>query len=241
MSISRPEDLDVYAIARKRRAVVHAQPYEGLDGSLVVGTRFAFIGYRETILEPGRIRFTIAHELGHLELHTSISQAIACTAGDIVAYRGSGMEQEANAFAAELLMPTAMLAEALKFASPTLQEAKKVAQRYGTSLTAASIRLVELIQYPAILIASDENIVRWVVKNSKANPYYTVQKGDTLHDDALAWNCLTELDEVEAPEEVPSGVWFGHDRDSYRLQVWEQSAILGSYGLVLTMLSLQEL
>jgi Zn-dependent peptidase ImmA (M78 family) len=121
------------------------QAYKGLDGSLMRSGRHGIIGYRRDIPEPGRIAFTIAHELGHWELHPNHSQAIACTAGDIAAYKGTGIEQEANAFAAELLMPTPMLAQSLRYASATIQKAAEVASTYGTSLTAAVIRVVELI------------------------------------------------------------------------------------------------
>jgi hypothetical protein len=195
----------------------------------VRGGRFGIIGYRRDIQEPGRIAFTIAHELGHWELHPNHNQAIACTAGDIAAYKGTGIEQEANAFAAELLMPTPMLAQSLRYASPTVQKAREVAASYGTSLTAAAIRIVDLIDYPAMVVLSENNHVKWIASSSKARPYFSVQKGDPIDGEALAWNCLTEIDELGEPERVESSAWFARDRNSYRLQVWEQSVVLGDY------------
>ncbi|MCW5941961.1 MAG: ImmA/IrrE family metallo-endopeptidase [Fimbriimonadaceae bacterium] len=217
------------------------QPYKNLDGSLVRSGRFGLIGYRQDIREPGRIAFTIAHELGHWELHPYHSQAIACTAGDIAAYKGSGIEQEANAFAAELLMPTPMLAKTLRYASPTIQLAIEVAATFGTSLTAAAIRVVELIDCPAIVVLSSDNRVSWAVSSPKARPYYSVKRGDRVEGGALAWNCLTELDELEQPETVDASTWFSRDRDAQRLEVWEQSAVLGDYDLVLSIVSFDEL
>ncbi len=216
------------------------QPYKNLDGSLLRGGRFGLIGYRQDIKEPGRIAFTIAHELGHWELHRDYSQAIACTAGDIAAYKGSGIEQEANAFAAELLMPTPMLAQTLRYASPTIQKAIEVASTFGTSLTAAAIRVTELIDFPAIVVLSTSNRVNWAVSSLKARPYYSVQRGDPIDDRALAWNCLTEPDELDEPSSVDASVWFSRDHNADRLQVWEQSAVLGDYDLVLTIVSFDE-
>lgn len=216
------------------------QPYKNLDGSLVRGGRFGLIGYRQDIKEPGRVAFTIAHELGHWELHPQHSQAIACTAGDIAAYKGTGIEQEANAFAAELLMPTPMLAQQLRYASPTIQRAIQVATTFGTSLTAAAIRVVELIDFPAIVVLSADNRVSWAIASPKARPYFSVQRGDRIDDQALAWNCLTEPDELEEPVSVDPTAWFSRDRNSHRLQVWEQSAVLGDYDLVLTIVSFDE-
>ena len=216
------------------------QPYKNLDGSLIRGGRFRLIGYRQDIREPGRVAFTIAHELGHWELHPNHSQAIACTAGDIAAYKGSGIEQEANAFAAELLMPTPMLAQTLRFASPTIQQAVEIASTFGTSLTAAAIRVVELIDFPAIVVLSADNRVTWSVSSPKARPYFCVQRGDPIDDRALAWNCLTEVEELEQPETVESSAWFSRDHSAHRLQVWEQSAVLGEYDVVLSIVSFDE-
>lgn len=220
--------------------MVIAQNYKGLDGSLVRSGKHGIIGFRRDIQEPGRIAFTIAHELGHWELHPQHNQAMACTAGDIAAYKGTGIEQEANASAAELLMPTPMLALGLRFASPTVQKACEVATTYGTSLTAAAIRVVELIDYPAMVILSENNQVKWVVKNQKARQFFTVQRGDQINDEALAWNCLTEIDELEQPVPVEPGAWFARDRNAHRLTVWEQSAVLGDYDLVLSIVSFDE-
>ncbi|MBX3110267.1 MAG: ImmA/IrrE family metallo-endopeptidase [Fimbriimonadaceae bacterium] len=223
-----------------RGVMVMAQDYTGLDGSLIRSGKHGIIGYRRGIQEAGRIAFTIAHELGHWELHPHHNQAIACTAGDIAAYKGTGMEQEANAFAAELLMPTPMLAQSLQYASATIQQASKVANTYGTSLTAAAIRVIELIDCPALVVLSEDNRVKWVAKSRKARPYFTVQKGDPINDEALAWNCLAEIDEVEPPERVKANAWFTRDHNSYRLTVWEQSAMLGDYNLVLSVVSFDE-
>lgn len=217
-----------------------AQNYKGLDGSLVRSGKHGIIGYRRDIQEPGRIAFTIAHELGHWELHHRHNQALACTAGDIAAYKGTGIEQEANAFAAELLMPTPMLAPGLRYASATVQVARKVATTYETSLTAAAIRVVELIDQPALVILSEHNRVKWVVRSPKARPYFTVQRGDAISDEALAWNCLTEIDELEQPIPVEACAWFARDHNAHRLAVWEQSAALGDYDLVLSIVSFDE-
>lgn len=218
-----------------------AQNYRGLEGSLVRSGRHGIIGYRRDIQEPGRIAFTIAHELGHWELHPLHSQAISCTAGDIAAYKGTGIEQEANAFAAELLMPTPMLAQSLQYASATIQKAAEVASTYGTSLTAAVIRVVELIDCPAMVVVSEDNRVKWVSKSGKAKDYYTVQKGDNIDADALAWNCITEIDELEQPEQVKPSAWFSRDQNLRRLNVWEQSATLGDYDVVLSVITFDEM
>jgi hypothetical protein len=91
-----------------------------------------------------------------------------------------------------------------------------------------------------MVVLSEDNLVKWVAKSSKARPYYAVQKGDSIDDDSLAWNCLTEIDELDEPERVESSAWFSRDHNSYRLAVWEQSAVLGDYDLVLSIITFDE-
>lgn len=200
---------------------------------------FGIISYRSTIREPGRVRFTIAHELGHWELHADQTQAQLCTAGDVSGYKGSPMEIEANAFAAELLMPTPMVADILRYASPTFEFVRKISGRFGTSLTASAIRLVEQINYPAIVVFSENNRVTWCNKSPKANHLF-LERGSPISADTSAWNCMTEPDEMEAPEAVDAHAWFSNYRYSDRLSIEEQSVVLGDYGITMTLLSIDE-
>lgn len=59
--------------------------------------------YRGACEDRGRDRFTLAHELGHVLLHPDAVHARRCRRQEIKAYCNS--EWQANAFAAELLMP----------------------------------------------------------------------------------------------------------------------------------------
>lgn len=109
-------------------------PYDlgdGVSGTLVVENSKGFIGYNPHESKT-RQRFTMAHELGHYLLHLKNpnSPKIFVDMSFIVKYRGSKnythaewqQEQEANAFAAALLMP-------LKFIKNELE--KKENQKFG--------------------------------------------------------------------------------------------------------------
>ncbi|MGP4048357.1 ImmA/IrrE family metallo-endopeptidase [Streptomyces sp. 2A115] len=70
---------------------------------------------------PGdRVRFTVAHELGHLVLHEP-------------GQTGSMVEAEADAFAAELLTPRAALAQVMP-ARPTLSSLAMLKTQWGVSI-----------------------------------------------------------------------------------------------------------
>jgi Zn-dependent peptidase ImmA (M78 family) len=85
---------------------------------------------------PHRQRFTIAHELGHLLLHEAGAEYRDDT------FRGTPKEYEANAFAADLLMPLWMLDPA---AAKWGRHPGYLAQIFGVSEQAMSIRLGRLV------------------------------------------------------------------------------------------------
>lgn len=91
---------------------------------------------------PTRQRFTIAHELGHLALHES--------EGSMVDFRkqmhhlgGSKKEMEANAFAAELLMPADKFVEAY---GKYKEYISVISSIFNVSVEAVQIRIKTLKQ-----------------------------------------------------------------------------------------------
>jgi len=103
-----------------------------------------------------RRRFTLAHELGHILLHKHEAGGLHVDEHDIrfrfrdpVSADGSdAREREANAFAAEVLMPKRFLEQeqalrdGLSVTNET--EVRALAKKYGVSLHALSFRLLNL-------------------------------------------------------------------------------------------------
>jgi len=58
---------------------------------------------------PPRRRFTIGHELGHCVLHQDGQRSLFCRHGSVDADASAAIEQEANHFAAALLMPPELM------------------------------------------------------------------------------------------------------------------------------------
>lgn len=86
---------------------------------------------------PRRKLFTITHELGHYFLHRHIKSQFNCTT---LSAPTSALEKQANAFAAELLMPAKQVQQYLqnKYQPP------RTAQLLGVSETALQYRLQHL-------------------------------------------------------------------------------------------------
>ncbi len=98
-----------------------------------------------------RRRFSIAHEIGHLMLNHEGDFFIGRTAINFRDSRSSRGEDEqeidANAFAAELLMPEQMLAKDAKrglIDISKLDKMERLARRYQVSVQALNYRLINL-------------------------------------------------------------------------------------------------
>jgi Zn-dependent peptidase ImmA (M78 family) len=112
-------------IAKARGAVIRYAPLDDeLSGMIYIKDGIPIIGVN-SLHHPNRQRFTIAHELGHLELHRArISNEVHVDkkfTGELPrlmrdATSAAGTEDieiQANQFAAELLMPRAFIDQAL--------------------------------------------------------------------------------------------------------------------------------
>lgn len=153
--------VNVNAIAKKLRVIVRYQPFpkaENVSGCLIWSSP-AVIGVNSSH-HRNRQRYTIAHELGHFTLnHRPRSQGTTVHLDPDLApiFRDEQSEQgtntreiEANAFAAELLMPAELLHEALRERGVHALDAaddprvRALARQYQVSVQAMTIRLVNL-------------------------------------------------------------------------------------------------
>jgi len=235
-SLEALRDLDRLCI--DRGVFVTYQRMKNLEGMLLRDRRM--IAVRDDIPEVGKSRFTIAHELGHWEMHPHLNQLQACTAADIYGYRGSPEELEANTFAAAFLMPDFLLTEQLRYLSPTLDTIKKLAERFTTSPTATAVRICEYTNLPVFVAFSSGGRLRWYRRSPKAKDYYFLRIGSELDGDSLARYCTESLDDLSEPVEVPSSAWFPEDWGKDRFKVLEESVELGSYNTTLSIVTVDD-
>jgi Zn-dependent peptidase ImmA (M78 family) len=102
---------------------------------------------------PRRQRFTIAHELGHLQMHNGdyiVDSILRVNRRDDLSSMATDSEEiEANAFAAALLMPPILVRGALeqirasRLGNPS-RLGEHLAEQFGVSAEAMSYRLINL-------------------------------------------------------------------------------------------------
>lgn len=127
---------------------------DDISGVLVIDKESATIGYNQTESRVRR-RFTIAHELGHFILHKDESdmfmdkqyKALFRSPGFTYPEKTQKLEQEANKFAACLLMPEKLLRneiEKMEFDLHSEDDIKQLAKIFDVSATSMSFRLSNL-------------------------------------------------------------------------------------------------
>lgn len=123
-----------------------------VSGLLMVKDDEAVIGYNKRH-SKSRQRFTVAHELAHFILHSK-QEEIFIDKGAFIMYRDENStkgddphEKEANAFAAELLMPQAFIQSEIAQRGLMFSDEKDIeilAHRFEVSIQAMTFRLLNL-------------------------------------------------------------------------------------------------
>ena len=115
-------------------------------------------------MPPTRARsggLLVAHELGHYLRHPDLDQFQLCTDADLGAWYRGGREEEANDFAAELLMPEVLFAPRCDRNKPGMKDVREVASEFQTSLTATALRFVRFAPEPCAVVHSTDGVVDW--------------------------------------------------------------------------------
>jgi Zn-dependent peptidase ImmA (M78 family) len=148
--------VDVVTIARQFNAIVKASPTDDKFAGYLFRHGpggYAIIGVN-SLHSPTRQRFTIAHEIGHLLLHADelpeeVHVDHVFMRRDSRSAAGTDhREIEANAFAADLLMPTQFIERDLQIVAPHQSSEEvliaEMARLYEVSPQAMGIRLANL-------------------------------------------------------------------------------------------------
>jgi IrrE N-terminal-like domain len=128
------------------------------------------IAYNSAISLKERIRYTLAHELGHYLLHRRPGKRIQCRPQDMSIWRGEykRREVEANRFAAGVLMPTDDYCRQIDGQPIDLELFRFCAGRYGVSLTPAILEWLSFTPELAILVRSLDGFIDWGVSSTPA-------------------------------------------------------------------------
>lgn len=221
VDIAKPVDL--YFVAEKLNIVVKKQKIKNgiLGACKAVGLK------RLVVLDPdicheGRERFTLAHEIGHIMLRHGIH---CCRTEDFYwNSRRPSIEQDANLFAAEILMPTLSLAEIARKKDITLELVESLAAERNVSVTAMAIKMVKLSPDPTVLIYFEDGRVKW--SSYSRDNYFEVTSGITSD----------VLDNINKDKQYDASEFL--DRVHHEATCWAEAKYYGTYNFYLCILRL---
>jgi Zn-dependent peptidase ImmA (M78 family) len=228
-------------IAYERGAIVREKAMRGAEARLTLVGGHAVITLSDAISSPLRKRFSIAHELGHLEMHRSVSSLSLCSQGDIdegVADRVDGnREQEANAFAAALLMPRRIFKAVCQQDDPTLEAIQELAHYFYVSLTATALRYIQFCEEATALVFSQRGSITWFRRSREFEELGAfVEVKSRLDPESLAYSLYRNGRSSGKQRRVPAVSWLAPGNYKEDATIMEQSWPLAGYDSILTLL-----
>lgn len=171
-----------------------------------------------------RLRFTIAHELGHYCIPWHDQSVYGCNPDQIGSYlHNNKREREADEFASALLMPEETLRSTVGKSNFDLDTLDSLCKEYEVSLTSMAIRFLELSSdLAAVFLSCGDGVILWGMRTDSMRVNLRTGR---LHQGSRAYRMLNSPRSglIDGPTEVDAGCWF--DRDG---RVVEESRLLGT-------------
>ena len=220
---------------------VQAAPIKKFEGALFPNddrSRWLLL-FNETLTSPGRIRFTMAHELGHYILHRLQHDSFQCSPGDMLNWSQDerDIEGQADLFASYLLMPLDDF-RAQVGATVDLDVIGRCAERYGVSLTAAILKWLSYTDEKAVLVMSKDGFIDWAWSSEpalRAGAFFKTRAA-TIELPSGSLAAAAKVRHERAGMMIPASIWFRFAEA--HVQVREMKISADQYDSVLTLLCL---
>ena len=149
---SEPSDMTMEEIAWASGLIVRYRELEGSQGRILMSKDEAIITINNAITYQPKINYVLAHEIGHSQLHRHLSFFADSDKTLSEWYAQGPHEQEANIFAAELLMPHDLFVRKVKKKPLNLPLVEEVAGYFRASKTATFLRYRDLGDFHLMII-----------------------------------------------------------------------------------------
>ncbi|MDB5620418.1 ImmA/IrrE family metallo-endopeptidase [Tardiphaga sp.] len=219
LGITEPCEIDLEAIAHHVGARVRFRPLTGCEAHILGCNGHALITVKAES-SGRRKRFSIAHELGHWRFHRG--QTLVCRVDEYQPREGRSPEKVADAYAADLLMPRyifepmARQIEKFDFAS-----IRGLADAFKSSLTATSIRLIELDRLRGFVICHTSRGRKWFARSPSVSRDWFPREDLDPKSSAFGIQFGGRPDNA-TPRKIEAGAWLGR-HDAARFDVREQT------------------
>ena len=230
-----PVDLEKYAQAvnAEVRFSSRLRPAEAGSTMCVDGRHIITVN---TADRPERQRFTVLHEIAHVELDLPSRHGDMLDADRLFSYAKRPPEEVlCDVFASECLVPYEFLVRDLKTAEPGFPFVEQIAEHYQASLSCTLSRVVVNSALPCASVLSQAGYIRFVAYSASmrerrfwVTPRIAIPAGSvTLQSVSLGTS--------GGPSPVPAYVWTSQDSLS-DLELMEEVRLLPAWDQTLTLL-----
>ena len=249
LEISVEEDLLLLdEIVYARGSIIRECPMDGSEARLLVGPGKPIISVSSSpFIHPHRRRFSIVHELGHLEMHRGTGLLRSCTKLDIQDRPASSTlidaEQEANQFASAFLIPARFVEQSFTGNMPSFELISEWAEKLQTSLTATALRYIRFTREPVAVVYSIRGTIQYFQPSSEF-----VELGvfpdvnQPMGSNTVARKLFSGKDAPCQWQEVRAAEWFREDKSAFDRgdMIREWSIGMPNYEAVLSLLWVNE-
>ena len=238
--IRDPTELPLETIVQGLGAFYVEKPLKHCEGRIVSLNKKTLITINSNISYLGKKRYAIAHEIGHFEMHKDSIPVITDTEVDFIDYLKKGPhEQEANEFAAELLMPRDIFrSECLKKPiSPEL--IRYLSTRFQTSLTSTVLRYIEFGNHQSCVIYCKDNKMKWWKKSVDFYNFINFQYDSSPPVGSVAYEVFTKgkfLSDIDQKQQIWKSDWFVLNENDQDLPFFEYCIYVPSYNYTLSII-----
>lgn len=240
--IDGPQNLNVEEIANAEKLFIIERPLKNFLGMINYKNEYGLITINSSLAGTTQRVFTITHEMGHFfnERHKA-AHLRGCSSNDLISYQSKKHnEDNANIFAAELLMHKPWFIDFTQKEEMSIELLRETANHFKVSLTATAIRFMETWHSPTAFIFCSDKKVQWYTAN-KLFPFQFISKYFSVPTESLADKLFNREYKVTEKRLVRAKAWFKSDikcKDGTYL--FEQCISMPNYNSVLILLTPSE-
>jgi Zn-dependent peptidase ImmA (M78 family) len=240
--IESPQHLNVQDIANAEKLFVIERPLKNFLGMINYEQNYGLITVSSRIKSETQRIFTITHEMGHFFNERFKSEHLrGCKNDDLVSYKSKKHnEDNANIFAAELLMYKPWFIDYTKNAELSIEFIKETANYFKVSLSAAAIRFIEISRFPAAIIYCANKKVQWYSAH-QLFPFKFMSKSFDVPGESLAYKLFNGEHTITEKKLVRAKAWFNADlKCNASTYLFEQCISMPNYNAVMVLLTPSE-